>query len=138
MQLHLILFGKSTSEVASYSVWGNSISHFTIVFLANTTLYNCQVGQDPINITREEGEENVLIHCPFSAVGAPIWKVNQTLYEPLGFKPPLRPTINGISITKTTRDLNQTSFQCFLLNGVEELDVQTSSVGWLTITRKGM
>lgn len=100
-------------------------------------LYNGQVGHDPINITRQEGEENVLIHCPFSANGAPIWKVNQTLYEPLGFKPPIQPTITGISITKLTRDLNQTSFQCFILNGVEELAVQASSVGWLTVTKNG-
>ena len=85
MQLHLILFGKLTllvvSELLHYYI--NTISHFSLVFLVNSILCNCQVGQDPINITREEGEENVLIHCPFSAVGAPIWRVNKTLYEPL-------------------------------------------------------
>lgn len=110
---------------------------FTAILTNIVLLHDCQVGQDPVNITRQEGEENVLIHCPFSAVGAPIWKANQTLYEPLSFKPPILPTITGINIAKLTRDLNQTSFQCFIANGIGELNVEASSVGWLTVTKNG-
>ena len=116
-----------------------AITFIPVAILANIfLLFNCQVGQDPSNITRVEGEENILIHCPFSAIGAPIWRVNQTLRDPLSFKPPIQPTITGISITKLTCDFNQTSFQCFILSGIEELDVQASSVGWLTVTRNGI
>lgn len=95
---------------------------------------NDQVG--PVNITRQEGEDNVIIHCPFSTSSTPIWRINSMLYEPLPLRLPLMPTKNGISISVVDMIYNNTSFQCFTPNG-NGLDVCKSSTGTLTVTKSG-
>ena len=97
-----------------------------------------QVGPDPSDISRPEGATDVSIHCPFSAVtdSAPIWKINSTLHEPLSLKYPLMPTIDGINIKLVDKNLNKTTFQCFLPTG-NGLKVSSSTVGTLTVTKNG-
>ena len=95
-----------------------------------------QVVQGPDNTTRQEGETNVLIHCPFSISSAPIWLINSTLYEPLSLKAPLLPIATGINITVVELSYNDTTFQCFTPTG-NGLQVEQSSIGTLTVIKKG-
>lgn len=90
----------------------------------------------PDNTTRQEGETNVLIHCPFSISSAPIWLINSTLYEPLSLKPPLLPIATGINITIVELGYNDTTFQCFTPTG-NGLQVEESMVGTFVVTKKG-
>ena len=95
---------------------------------------HCQaVPQGPVNFTRDEGSTNDLINCPFSA---PMWRINLTLQEPLSLRPPLTSVMSSINIDLVTMSLNDTTFQCFIPSG-NDLDVYESSIGTLTVTRKG-
>lgn len=95
-----------------------------------------QVDPGPDNTTRQEGETNVLIHCPFSIDSSPIWSINSTLYEPLSLKPPLLSIATGINVTIVKLRYNDTTFQCFAPTG-NGLQVEESSIGTLTVTKKG-
>lgn len=95
-----------------------------------------QVVPGPDNTTRQEGETNVLIHCPFSIGSSPIWSINSTLYEPLSLKPPLLPVSTGINVTIVELRYNDTTFQCFAPTG-NGLQVEESSIGTFTVTKKG-
>ena len=88
----------------------------------------------PMNITRDEGWTDEPVECPFQA---PIWAINSTLFEPLALMSPLIPTTSGLTIEVVERSLNNTTFQCFSLNGTE-LDVHKSQVGTLSVIKKGM
>lgn len=109
---------------------------FTAV-LAAVILSSIVNGQDtpgPQNITRTEGANDVLIQCPFLA---PIWRINSSLYEPLGLEYPFLPSLTGLKISVVDISLNRTSFQCFTPTGTE-LFVHVSSVGILNVAKKGM
>ena len=70
-----------------------------LVLVANIVLAcNSQVYPGPENVTVEEGENNVLIHCPFSVSAAPIWSINSILHEPLALKQPFIPITTGINV----------------------------------------
>ena len=88
----------------------------------------------PENKTRPEGTVSVLFECPFSANKAPIWKINDSLYDPYSLPPPLQPTVDGIKVSRVELGENQTTFQCFAPIG-NELQMDASDVATLTVTR---
>lgn len=95
---------------------------------------NSQCYPGPDNVTIEEGENNVLIHCPFSVSAAPIWSINSTLREPESLKQPLMLITTGLNVAIVDKSYNNTTFQCFLPNG-NELEVFESCIGTLRVTK---
>ena len=89
----------------------------------------------PENITRLEGEENVQVDCPFSLTGTPIWRINDSLHDPLSLQQPFTPTVFGITITQVQRNIDQTRFQCFVPSG-NGLQVTASEIGTLTVIHR--
>ena len=113
--------------------------------LANTINFSVRItgtkvlqvkADGPHNITRIEGEENVLVDCPFSSTGAPIWRINDSLFDVASIQPPFIPTTFGITISLVTRNIDQTRFQCFAPTG-NGLQVNASDVGTLTVSKQG-
>ena len=77
----------------------------------------------------------MLFECPFSTNRAPIWKVNDSVYDPHSLPARLQPTVDGINISRVELGDNQTRFQCFAPSG-NGLQVDGSDVATLTITRE--
>ena len=69
------------------------------------------------NRIRPEGTKNEIIECSFSDNRAPIWQINDTVYEPFSLPLPLEPTLDGLNIAVIERSYNNTRFQCLALGG---------------------
>lgn len=76
------------------------------------------------------------VDCPFSLTGAPIWHINDSLFDLASIQPPLIPTTFVIMISLVTRNIDQTRFQCFAPTG-NGLQVSASNVGTLTVSKQG-
>ena len=89
----------------------------------------------PANITKYEGDEDVIIPCPFSGPATPYWRINSTTYHISQIEFPFTPLPNGnLFIHLVYRMLNNTSFQCFAAPGtVNDPTPLQSSVGILTV-----
>ena len=95
----------------------------------------CNVASVPENKTRSEGMVGVPFVCPFSINRAPIWKINDSIYDPFSLPVLLQPTVDGINVTVVEKSYNQTRFQCFAPSG-NGLQVEASDVATLTVTEK--
>ena len=105
---------------------------FVIAYIVHLTY---AIDPGPQNVNRTEGETDVLIDCTFSTNGAPIWRINDNLFDPFSLPTYIKPTIDGISVTRAERNLDQTRFQCFTPSG-NGLQVSASNIGTLTVIAK--
>ena len=129
-------------SVTTWWAWIN-INSFQVLILSFKiwNLYSCStcsifaIDPGPENVNRTEGETDVLIDCTFSTNGTPIWRINYKLFDPFSLPTNIEPTINGLSVTRAERSLDQTRFQCFTPSG-NGLHVSASSIGTLTVVAK--
>ena len=68
-------------------------------------------------IERAEGYRNVPLECPFSINRAPVWRINNSLYDLFSLPSPLLPTTYGLNIAVIDRSQNNTRFQCLAPSG---------------------
>ena len=92
----------------------------------------------PENITLMEGETEILIPCTVSGTIPPIWEINGSLYEYHQLPKIFRPIYRGLVIKFVQRSLNGISFRCYYTpTRAIGYIVKESSVGYITVTRKG-
>lgn len=89
---------------------------------------------DNANRIRPEGTKNEIIECSFSDNRAPIWRINDSLYDPFSLPSPLEPTLDGLIIAVVERSYNNTRFQCLALDG-NGLEMVTDGVTTLVVTK---
>lgn len=87
----------------------------------------------PQNITRMNGDTNVVILCPYCTNFSPkIWEINGISYAWQNLPRAYSLIYGGLLIEGITSELNNTSFKCFYpIPG--SVIVQPSSVGFLTV-----
>ena len=84
----------------------------------------------PSDISREEGETNVYIPCPFYGTPYnPIWKINDSFYEASSLPDGFVAAASGLEIIEVTASINLTTFQCF-----NSTTLECSNEGLLTVT----
>ena len=91
-----------------------------------------QFGIGPQNITRDEGNRNIFIPCPFGGPAAVSWKIGDRFYTQTTLPQPYIPVTSGLIIRFVYRNMSGLSFQCFTPTG-EGLTVDESSSGILTV-----
>ena len=88
----------------------------------------------PSNISREEGERNVYIPCPFyHDYHNPIWKINGFYYEASSLPEDFVPATSGLEIIRVHVGLNLTTFQCYTTIDTG-FELQSSTEGLLIVT----
>ena len=92
----------------------------------------CQQLLQPMDITRMEGAESVIIPCPVYTGVPPIWNISGHFYDINNLPQVYRPALIGIVIPTIYGDMNGTSFQCFYSIG-DGIQVQESSIGILSV-----
>ena len=68
--------------------------------------------KSPQNITRFEGDKNVIILCAYSRNTLPVWEINGYLYNQLSLPVGYTAHVKGLLIPSVTREMNQTTFRC--------------------------
>ena len=104
----------------------------TYVF-ADVFINSLLVGTNTKRI-RPEGTKNEIFECSFSDNRAPVWRINDSLYEPFSLPSPLEPTLDGLIISVIERSYNNTRFQCLALDG-NGLKMVADGVTTLIVTK---
>lgn len=96
---------------------------------------DAQVIIGPTDLTREEGERDEFIPCPFNGDNTPFWKINGTFYHFTALPCPFMATTSpvGLVISMVDRSINGTSFQCFAPGAGSDTSVMASSIGVFTV-----
>ena len=86
----------------------------------------------PVNISRREGEKNVVIMCPTFQAVAPIWRINNHIYGASSLPSPFYPAYDNLLILTVLSTMDNFTFQCFIPTGVRH-EVVPSSTGTLSV-----
>ena len=87
-------------------------------------------------INRTEGDTNIPLECPFSINRAPIWRINDSLYDLFSLPSPLLPTTDGLNIAVIDISQNDTRFQCLAPSG-NGLSMSADETVTLVVTPSG-
>ena len=102
------------------------------ILFFSTIRVHCQP-LGPTNISRQIGDTNVIIPCPYSYISPPIWSIGGVLYDYSALPPPYATAAGGDLVIRTVDDsLNNVSFQCIVTT--TDGEILQSDIGILTVT----
>ena len=102
-----------------------------ILFFSTIRVHGQPLG--PTNISRQIGDTNVIIPCPYSYISPPIWSIGGVLYDYSALPPPYATAAGGDLVIRTVDDsLNNVSFQCIVTT--TDGEILQSDIGILTVT----
>ena len=90
------------------------------VFIVYNIVIDIGSGQQilqPMDITRMEGADNVIIPCPIYTGLPPIWTISGNYYDFKSLPKEYKPAFIEIIIPTIYRDMNGTTFQYFYSTG---------------------
>lgn len=87
----------------------------------------------PTDITRREGEDDVVFICPSIESQVPIWKINDCIYGVTNLPHPFLAAYDNLLILFVDLSMDQFTFQCFIHSDKPGPDVSPSTIGRLNV-----